>query len=93
MVFLALAGLLGAKCLAHRTQIYFFLLELWYKIQRSEFTERVVELFARAVQGIKSLVERIRERFGRRNTGLSLNDALNLDAGDMSEGLLLRETS
>jgi hypothetical protein len=90
---MSLSVMLFAKCMTHRTQIYFFLLDLWYRIQRSEITARVAEFFARVVEGIKSLVERIRARFSGRRDGLSLNDALNLDAGDMSEGLLLRETS
>ena len=89
-VFITLVSLLVCgKCMSHRSQIYFWFMEMWYNLSNRVEHLNVGERLSNAWAFVKGISLGLYRRITRRNVAPS--GVMDEDGSTMMQGLLMRE--
>jgi hypothetical protein len=89
-VFITLVSLLVCgKCMSHRTQIYFWFMEMWYNLSNRVEHLNVGERLSNAWAFVKGVSLGLYRRITRRN--VAPTGVMDEDGSTMMQGLLMRE--
>lgn len=89
-VFVTLVSLLVCgKCMSHRTQIYFWFMEMWYNLSNRFENLNIGERLSNGWAFVKGISLGLYRRITRRN--VAPTDVMDEDGSTMMQGLLMRE--